>query len=413
MGTSSEWNVTLEYKMSQHIPKPLILVTILLMDFLAGMEMDLFVPSFPELQQHFHLSPFWVEALLSVNFIGYCVSLFVVGSLADRYGRKPIILLGLLIFIGGSLLCVWGTVYPLILMGRLFQGVGVAAPSILSFLIIADTYPIKKQQSLFAILNGIMNLALAASPVLGSYIALHFHWRGNFMSLLLFGLVSFVMTLFCIPAYKKPDTKEPISIRGYLLLLQSKPLVLFIIHTVCSCTPYWIFVGMSPLLYMEGLGVSLSHFGYYQGALAFVFALGSLFFGMKIAQYESRRMLKITGYIFTWGFMSVGAATFFDSQSPLLIMLSLLPFVIGQLIPSIILYPICLNFMPHAKGRVSAILQGGRLILTTLSLQIAGYFYRGSFQNIGMIILIFIFLAIVTLMMVIRNKELMSTSPKK
>jgi len=77
----------------QTLTKGLILLTIILMDLLSGMEFDLFSPSFPELQAHFSLTLFWVEALLSINFIGYCISLFFVGSLADRYGRKPIIVM--------------------------------------------------------------------------------------------------------------------------------------------------------------------------------------------------------------------------------------------------------------------------------------------------------------------------------
>src|SRR5690349_10183764 len=134
-------------------PHPFLLFSIIMMDFLVGMEFDLFVPSFPELQHHFSLTPFSVEALLSVNFVGYCLSLFIVGSLGDRYGRKSIILLGLLIFILGSFCCLFEPSYPLLLLGRFLQGVGVAAPAILSFLIIADIYPLKKQQSLFAILS--------------------------------------------------------------------------------------------------------------------------------------------------------------------------------------------------------------------------------------------------------------------
>ena len=139
--------------MSQAITNCMIIVTIILMDLLAGMEFDLFVPSFPELQSQFSLSPFWVEALLSVNFVGYCLSLFFVGGLADRYGRKPIILLGLITFIIGSVLCLCA---PSIQSsaGRFLQGVGIAAPAILSFLIIADSYPLKKQQFLMAMLNG-------------------------------------------------------------------------------------------------------------------------------------------------------------------------------------------------------------------------------------------------------------------
>src|SRR5437016_10875690 len=121
--------------MKQAISKGMLLLTVILMDLLAGMEFDLFVPSFPELQSEFNLSAFWVEALVSVNFIGYCLALFFVGSLADRYGRKPIILIGLMIFIVGSVLCLWGLSYEFLIVGRFLQGVGVAAPAILSFLI--------------------------------------------------------------------------------------------------------------------------------------------------------------------------------------------------------------------------------------------------------------------------------------
>lgn len=106
--------------MKQTISKSMVLATVIFMDLLAGMEFDLFVPSFPELQNQFSLSPFWVEALLSVNFVGYCLSLFLVGGLADRYGRKPIILLGLLTFIIGSILCLWAPSYAFLLAGRFF-----------------------------------------------------------------------------------------------------------------------------------------------------------------------------------------------------------------------------------------------------------------------------------------------------
>src|SRR3990167_1884468 len=105
----------------------MILTAVILMDLLTGIEFDLFVPSFPQLQSHFNLTAFWVEALLSVNFIGYCLSLFFVGGLADRYGRKPIILLGLIIFVIGSILCLSTASYKLILAGRFLQGIGVAA----------------------------------------------------------------------------------------------------------------------------------------------------------------------------------------------------------------------------------------------------------------------------------------------
>lgn len=393
--------------MKQAFSKGMVLSAIILMDILTGMEFDLFVPSFPELQDHFSLSAFWVEALLSVNFAGYCLSLFFVGGLADHYGRKPIILLGLATFIIGSIACLWAPSYGVMLGGRFLQGAGIAAPAILSFLIIADAYPVSRQQSLFAILNGLFNISAGVAPVVGSYITLYFHWQGNFTTLLLLGFLAFVMTLLFIPSHKLPEHKEPFLLRGYTSLFQSKPLVLLMVFFIFSFVPYWVFVGMSPLLYMEDLGVSLAHFGYYQGALAFIYAVGSLCFSLIINRYDQKKMLLVSNQVFIMSFIILGLVTVLENPSALLITLAFLPFIIAGIIPGTILYPLCLNLMPQAKGRINAILQGGRLIFSALCLQIAGYFYEGTFRNIGIIIGIFIFLIVITLFFVIKNREIM------
>ena len=182
--------------MKQQFAKLMILVTVIFMDILGGAEIDLFVPSFLELSNQFNLSPFWLEALLSINFIGFFLSILFVGGLADRYGRKPIILLGLTIFIIGSSICLWASSYQSLLSGRFLQGLGIAAPAVLCFLIIADSYSLKEQQSLMAILNGLVNASIGAAPIVGSYITMHYHWQGNFATLTLSGLIVLIMTFF-------------------------------------------------------------------------------------------------------------------------------------------------------------------------------------------------------------------------
>lgn len=388
----------------------MLLLSIIFMDILSGMEFDLFVPSFPQLQSHFSLTPFWVEALLSVNFIGYCLSLCFVGTLADRYGRRPIILIGLATFVVGSVLCLSIDAFPAMLIGRFLQGLGIAAPAILSFLIIADRYALKQQQFLFAMLNSSMNIAVAAAPVVGSYLTLYFHWQGNFAMLLALGVMVLVMALCFVPKDSPPQKQEDLSPQGYKAIFKSKPLLLLMFNILITCIPYWVFVGMSPLLYMTDLGVSLAHFGFYQGVLAFVFALGSIGFGfiLKHHQGDQRPWLHFTNGIFILSFIAMLGVTVFGGHNPLLITVAMLIFVIGQIIPSIVLYPICLNILPKAKGRVSALIQGGRLILTAMSLEVAGYFYTGSFQSLGFLILLFILLTIVTLFPVIKNRDLIS-----
>lgn len=394
--------------------KIMLLITVILMDILGGAELDLFVPSFPELQTLFQLSPFWVETLLSANFIGFCLSLFFVGTLGDHYGRKPIIVLGLIIFIFSSLLCLMAPSFPFLLAGRFFQGIGAAAPATLCFLIIADAYPLKQQQSLMAILNGISNASIACAPIVGSYISLYFHWQGNFVALLVFGLIVLIMTMLFIPHHKLPKRQSlNISFMEYLPLLQSKPLMLMLSHIIFAAVTYYIFVGMSPILYMEDLNVSLSHFGFYQGALALIFALGSILSGLIIHRFKQQAMLSLSLKTCILSLIILAWVTWIDTSNPLWITVSLLPFSVFCALPITILYPISLNFIPHAKGRISALFQIGRLLIMALGLQVAGYYYQHSFQNIGIIMCGCFLISIIALFFSIHNQEIIIISTDK
>lgn len=384
----------------------LMLIAVILMDALAGMEFDLFTPSFAQIQQYFHITTFWTEALLSINFIGYFISLFVVGTLADHFGRKIVIIYGLLIFLIGSLCCWFASNYALLLIGRFLQGIGVAAPAILSFLIIADRYPIKQQQVLMAMLNGSLNIAAGVAPVIGSYLTLYFHWRGNFAALFVLGLLTAIATLLTIEKDAPQNKQATLSIKGYAQVFKSKQLMLMIGYVVLMATPYWIFIGISPLLYVKSLHVSLHVFGYYQGILAFVFAIGSILLGFIVSRFSQNKWLWIGLWLFIVSLVAMLYASFVGESSPWVITAAMLVFVIAQIIPGIILYPLCLNYLPEAKGKIAAVQQGSRLLFVSLVLQITGYFYNGSFTMTGSIIALFLVGIIITQWMIMRNKKI-------
>jgi DHA1 family bicyclomycin/chloramphenicol resistance-like MFS transporter len=384
----------------------LLILCAIFMDLLVGMEFDLFVPSFPLLQHTFDLSPSQVEALLSVNFLGYCLGIPLVGTLSDRHGRKPLILWGLGLFILGSLLCLFGENYGMLISGRLIQGLGISAPGILSFLIIADKFPLKKQQTLMGLLNASMNLACALAPVLGSFLTLYFGWKGNFTALLILGVFSLFMVCFAFKEEPKIKTITPqiFSIRqDYRKMLSSKPLRLLMFYIIAMVVPYWIFVGMSPLLYMKELGVSLAHFGYYQGLQAFSFAVGSLIFGIITHQVSHRKFLIYSNILAGLSLIILLSLAIFKIQSAPWLTFGLLLFVIGQIVPSSILYTLSLNMIPEIKGSISGFIQGMRLILSALSLQLAAWTYDGTFFSTGLIISGFMLFSIFGLWAVLKH----------
>lgn len=357
-------------------------ITILLIEILSGVEVDLFIPSFPELQRVFELSPFMVQLTLSVNFIAYCVCCLFAGTMGDRYNRRHVMLAGLFIFVIGSLFCMTAVHFPLLIFGRFLQGIGIAAPATLAFVVIADEYPIEKQPALMGLLNGIVTVAMAFAPVIGSIVNLYFSWRANFALLLGLGAICLVASYFLLPN-KQGDAAVSLSPRAYLPLFSSQKFMRYLVAICFLAITYWVFVGMAPILYMEDLGVDLAHFGYYQGAMAAAFSVVSMLSPVIYKRFGHGKSFKIGLWLCAISAVLIILITVLDIKDPLLITTVVVIYSIGVVTPINILYPVLLDMIENTKGRAAALVQAGRLILTAIALQIVSYFYVGSFFSIG------------------------------
>lgn len=362
-------------------------LTILLMCILTGIEVDLFVPSFPELQSTFGLSPFMVELTLGVNLTAHCITSFLIGNLGDRYGRKPVILIGLLIFILGSLFCIFAGQYWQLLFGRFLQGVGISAPAVLSYLIIADMYSVEDQQRMMGVLNGTITMAMAFAPVIGSYISFYFHWQGSFILFLILGCICTLLGYQFLPkGTLNPGVK--ISFKEYLPILQSSKALTYIFCICFLVLGYWVFIGISPILYIEDLGVSLKDFGLYQGSMAIVFAVASFsspYFLKKFGQKKCFIFSMVTLVFFT---VCILLLILSNQANPLLITIAMQFLALGIIFPINILWPLSLEVIEGAKGRIAALIVGSRLLLTSAGLQTVSYFYQRNFTSLGISLLV-------------------------
>lgn len=369
-----------------------LFITILIMEILGGAEVDIFVPSFPDLQRTFNLSPFMVELTLAVNLTAHCLTSLIVGNLGDRYGRRPIILIGLYVFIVGSVFCIFSTAYWHLLFGRFLQGAGISAPVVLSYLVIADKYSAAKQQELMGVLNGAMTLGMAFAPVVGSYVNMFFHWQGNFVLLLILSLVCLALgSIFLPKAVKNPNVS--MSLREYKPIFRSKVAFYYIATIILGLQSYWVFVGMSPILYMEDLGVSLKEFGFYQGALAITFSIGSFSSGIFLRKFGQKNCFFFSIFLLVGFTLMLPVLILFNVKDPVLITAVMLLQSVGIILPINILWPLMLEAIPEGKGRLAAVAVASRLIVTALSLQAASFFYDGTFRSLGIAMGLFIGLA--------------------
>lgn len=393
-------------------------ITIIIVCILAGAEVDLFIPSFPELQKEFALTPFLVELTLSVNMVAYCIGSLIAGNMGDKYGRKKVILWGMFIFLIGSLLCIFASNFSMMLIGRVLQGLGVSAPAVLSFVIIADEYPIEKQQELMGVLNGIIALAMSLAPIVGSYVNIYFGWHGNFVVLFFLCAVGMIMG----QVYLKetvPHQEVSLSIKSYFPILKSPKANLYIASICLFVMPYWVFIALAPILYITDIGVSLHHFGFYQGALAGTFGLVSLLSGRFVRVIGNRNYF-IIGCVFCMAaIFSITIISALGVMDPLIITCCVLLFSIGVVPVINLMYPHSLESVHNAKGRVAAWLQAVRLVITSLAISFVSAHYKGTFDILGFFIAISLMIALIFTLITItrykvfpkRSKEFESEEP--
>lgn len=385
------------------------LMTVMFIQVLCGMEMDLFVPSFPELQRVFNLSPVLVQMTISANFITYCICSLFAGALGDKFNRRTVLISGLGIFVIGSLMCVAAPNYWVLILGRILQGMGISAPAVLSLPILLENCAPDKQPGMMGMVNGVKTLAIAIAPVIGSFVNLYFSWRGNFSVLLGMGVVCLMASLIAIPN-KVGNHSVSLSLKTYIPLLLSKKLMMTIGAVSFITASYWMFTGMAPIYYMEGMNVSLAHYGYYQGSLSATFAAICIMSPMLFTRWGEKRCLIIGIALCFLSAVLLLVASFVELKQPLLITGILLLFSMGAVFPINILYPRSLEIIPHARGRSAGLAQSIVLFLTASMLEVVAYFYTGEFMPIGLAMFISIMLSLIILQRLFKKKWLSFSS---
>lgn len=138
---------------------------------------DMYLPAFAAIQADLQTPASAVSASLSLFLAGFAAAQLLWGPLSDRYGRKPVLLIGLTIFALGSLGMLWVENAVTLLVLRFVQAVGVCAAAVIWQALVTDYYPSQKVNRIFATIMPLVGLSPALAPLLGSWLLVHFPGR--------------------------------------------------------------------------------------------------------------------------------------------------------------------------------------------------------------------------------------------
>jgi MFS transporter, DHA1 family, multidrug resistance protein len=180
-------------------PPGRILGLVVLMTPLSGAGIDIYVPSLPSMTEYFNTTPALIQLTITMYLLGYGTAQLVVGAASEVLGRRPVVIVGSLVYAAMALAVALAPSVTALLAFRLLQGMALSATATLNRSILTDTF----SGAELAKASNAMTLAWAlgpiVAPVLGAWLHERFGWQSCFWFLMAYGLVLFVLLLTSLP----------------------------------------------------------------------------------------------------------------------------------------------------------------------------------------------------------------------
>ncbi|GAB4162578.1 MAG: rhizoferrin import MFS transporter FslD [Rickettsiaceae bacterium] len=346
--------------MIRHLP---VLLVISLLT--CSVEVDISVPSFPDISDYFVISDGLTQMTIALNFLGFCISSAFYGPLSDFYGRRKVMLVGNAIMAIGAFGCAIANTIELLLLARFIQGLGASTSAVVAFAVIADSYSAKKAASLIGTMNSMITVCMSMAPVAGGFINEVVGWRGNYITIAIISIISWVMLYYWLPETKKDITafNHKKIINDFKRLLTNRTFICASITPSIIFAGWMSFVACGAFLYTETYDLPIMHYALHQGSIIAVFSFVSLHCGRINNLIGMGNSVKYGTLLILIGSIMLIAVSLLFAKAPYLTSLAMIIYGIGAAITYPVIFAKSLDIFPDIKGTASSAIMSMRALL--------------------------------------------------
>jgi DHA1 family bicyclomycin/chloramphenicol resistance-like MFS transporter len=278
-------------------PRNLKLVVVLaLIAGLGPITIHVILPVLPEIQRVFAASSAVTQFTLTLGVFAMAFSTIFYGPAADRFGRKPILVVGLLLFIVGSGICIWSPTIEVLIVGRIIQAVGGAAGMVVSRATIRDMFSREDSARMIGQVMSIVVISPIISPVIGGFIVQFAGWQHVFILTAIMGLVTLVFALPNIRETRVANAQTSSlaqTFRAFPSLLRDPAFMAYAIYAGCGMGVFMVVAGGVPFLMAGVFDRSPAAFGLFFMMMSGSFLVGTVISSRITVRVGLDRMVRI------------------------------------------------------------------------------------------------------------------------
>lgn len=238
---------------------------------------DMYLPGFPAIEREF--AEQGVEKTMSAYLIGIALGQLVYGPLSDRFGRKPPLYAGFILYAIGSFGCTLATDMSTLMLMRVLQALGACGGMVIGRAIIRDRCEPHEAARAFSILMAIVSLGPILAPSVGGLVVTGFGWRGVFVFQVMFALLLLAAMHFVLTESRQPSSIVPLSVPAiavnYRGLVRDRAFLGYTLAGAFGMASLFAYVTGAPAVLIENYGLSAQQFGWLLGANGFAFMAAS------------------------------------------------------------------------------------------------------------------------------------------
>lgn len=258
----------------------LFVVFIAIIGAFSSLVNDMYLPTIPAMMRQFHTTPSMTQMGLSMAMLGMGIGSVLWGSLSDHFGRKPILIISLLIFAVSTGVALLSPDITFFVAVRLVQGFGAGGAMVLSTSIPADVFAGRQLGKLMGIVGAINGIAPAAGPLLGGFLANRVGWQGIFVVLLTIGIGMTIWTTrtneTLPPARRIAARRLSDYVKAYRTMLLNGRFMIYVIIKALGIALLYAYISSGPFIIQDHYHFSALTFGIIFGANALAIAAGAM-----------------------------------------------------------------------------------------------------------------------------------------